>query len=164
MTAMRLWSFLASAGLALWLCCAPVAAQTESATAEDGAPAGEETTAEEPATSPTTTVPPVQLGANLTPPLGVLPPPVAPGLNAGQSGDATVSTAAGTVSEGIAREGERAVRAPEAAPEAEAAVTCGDFPTWYDAQLMLESTVDPAVIAALDPDGDAIACEELMYP
>jgi hypothetical protein len=163
MTATRLWSFLAIAGLVMWLGCAPVAAQTESATAEDGAPATEETAVEEPATT-VTTVPPVQLGANLTPPLGVLPPPVAPGLNAGQSGDATVSTAAGTVSEGIAREGERAVRAPEAAPEAEAAVTCGDFPTWYDAQLMLESAADPAVIAALDPDGDAIACEELMYP
>jgi hypothetical protein len=164
MTAMRLWLFLASAGLALWLCCAPVpvAAQTESATAEDGAPATEEPATEEPTV--TTTVPPVQLGANLTPPLGVLPPPVAPGLNAGQSGDATVSTAAGTVSEGIAREGERAVRAPEAAPEAEAAVTCGDFPTWYDAQMMLESAVDPVVLASLDPDGDAIACEELMYP
>ena len=164
MTVMRTWSFLLGAGLVMLLSLTPVAAQTESATAEDGAPVTEEPAAEAPATTSTTTVPPVQLGANLTPPVGVLPPPLTPALAAGQSGDATVSTAAGTVTEGIAREGERAVRAPEAAPEAEAAVTCADFPTWYDAQMTLESSVDPAVLAALDPDGDAIACEELMYP
>jgi hypothetical protein len=81
--------------------------------------------------------------------------------------------APGTQITGIAREGANAERAPEAAPvesapaAAPASVTgeaCGDFPTWYEAQLALESSVDSAVIASLDPDGDAIACEEVMYP
>jgi hypothetical protein len=48
----------------------------------------------------------------------------------------------------------------DAAPVA----TCADYPTWYDAQLALESSVDPALIASLDPDGNTIACEEVMYP
>jgi hypothetical protein len=164
MTTVRTWPVLAGVALAMWLCGAPVAAQTESATAEDGAPATEApvTTAAPPVT---TGAPPVMVGANLTPPVGVLPPPVVPALSAGQPGDATVSTSPGTVNSGIAREGEHAVRAPEAAPETETAtVTCADFPTWYDAQLALESAVDTTVLASLDPDGDAIACEELMYP
>jgi hypothetical protein len=156
MTIRRALPFLASVGLAVWLCGAPIAAQTDPATAEDGSSETE--------TPVVNTVPPLQLGANLTPPVGVLPPPVAPALSAGQPGDATVSTAAGSVNGGIAG-GERAAPAPEAAPADEAAtVTCGDFPTWYDAQLALESSVDPVEQAALDPDGDTIACEELMYP
>jgi hypothetical protein len=156
MTAQRSWVLLIALAFALWFDGTVVMAQTESATAEDGAPVSE-------ATGPTTisTVPPVQLGANLTPPLGV--PPLLPRPSAGQSGDTSVNTAAGSISEGIAREGANAVRAPEAAP-AEPETTCGDFPTWYDAQLVLESSIDPAVIASLDPDGDAIACEDLMYP
>jgi hypothetical protein len=54
--------------------------------------------------------------------------------------------------------------ASAAAPDAAPAAGCGDYPTWYDAQLALESSVDPALNAALDPDGDAIACEAVMYP
>ena len=163
MRALRGWSFMLGAGLALWLCFAPVAAQTESATAEDGAPAAEEPAAPAPAVN---TVPPLQVGANLTPPLGVLPPPVSNGLSAGQPGDATVSTGAGTVTGGPAIESAPVVSAPESELVAaeNAVATCADFPTWYDAQLMLESAVDTAVLASLDPDGDAIACEELMYP
>jgi hypothetical protein len=42
--------------------------------------------------------------------------------------------------------------------------TCADFPTWYDAQLALESSIDPNQQVELDPDGDTIACEEYMYP
>jgi hypothetical protein len=161
--AQRGWSFVLGVGLVLWLCCAPVAAQTESATAEDGAPAAEEPTAPGPSIS---TVPPLQVGANLTPPLGVLPPPVTNGLSAGQPGDATVSTGAGTVTGGPAAAAARAPRAPETEPvvEESGVATCADFPTWYDAQMMLESAVDTAVLASLDADGDAIACEELMYP
>lgn len=142
-----------------------IAAQTESATAEDGAPASE-------APAETVTVPDVPLGANLTPPLGVnngivgITPPA----GTGQSGTSSVSMAPGTLTSGNAREGRNAVRAPEGEPaaapasEAPAVPTCADYPTWYDAQLALESATDAALVSSLDPDGNAIACEEVMYP
>lgn len=134
-----------------------VTAQTESASAEDGKSADEA-----PETAPAPTVP---VGANLTPPLGITPPGpalvTAPG--SGQPGTSSVSMAPGTQTTGIAREGRNAARAPEAVPDPAAASACGNYPTWYDAQLALESSVDEATLAALDPDGDAIACEELMY-
>ncbi len=53
----------------------------------------------------------------------------------------------------------------EAAPaegEAPAAPTCADYPSWYDAQLALESTADAALASSLDPDGNGIACEDAM--
>lgn len=53
----------------------------------------------------------------------------------------------------------------EAAPaegEAPPVPTCADYPSWYDAQLALESTSDPALASSLDPDGNGIACEEVM--
>jgi hypothetical protein len=158
MTKERLLAVLGGIGLSLALCLGGAAAQTESATAEDGAPAGEA-----PATTPVPTVP---IGANLAPPMGITPPgpPLLTPAGTGQSGSSTVSMAPGTLTTGTAREGERAVRAPEAEPAPAAIPACGDYPTWYDAQLALESSVDEATIASLDPDSDAIACEEVMYP
>lgn len=158
MTLTRMTAMLGVAGLGLMLCFGSVTAQTESATAEDGnsAPDAEETTP----------VPTVPVGANLTPPVGITPPGPAiitpPGT--GQSGSSTVSMAPGTLTTGVAREGRDARRAPEAAPDPASIPTCGDYPTWYDAQLALESSVDETTIASLDPDGNAIACEEVMYP
>ncbi|MFT4038310.1 MAG: hypothetical protein QM692_09040 [Thermomicrobiales bacterium] len=149
-------------------------AQTESATAEDGAPASE-------APGNTSTAPNTPLGANLAPPVGIAPPIVAPG-GVNQSGSATVSHTAGTLTSGQANPGSgttnrrrdtntTANNAPAAAPDATgdgqsapAVQTCADFPTWYDAQLALESSVDPTQQRELDPDGDTIACEEYMYP
>jgi hypothetical protein len=146
--------------LALSLGVGSLSAQSETANAEDGKPASEA-----PATS-TNPVPSVPVGANLTPPLGVTPPalPIIPPAGTGQSGSSSVSMAPGSLTSGVAREGTNAVRAPEAEPAPEAAAACSDYPTWYDAQLALESTVDEALINALDPDGNAIACEEVMYP
>ena len=140
--------------LSLWV--GVTTAQTESATAEDGKPASE-------APATTTQGPTVPIGANLAPPTGIVPPAlttVGP-RGTGQSGSSNVSMAPGTLTSGVAREGTNAVRAPEAAPPVSA---CTDFPTWYDAQLTLESSVDVAVLNSLDPDGDTIACEEVMYP
>lgn len=149
-------------------------AQTESATAEDGAPASE-------APDSTTTAPNVPLGANLAPPVGIAPPAVSsPGV--GQSGSASVSHAPGTLTSGSGRnrtttetvpagntsatangpsQGNTSSDGSDSAPQVE---TCADFPTWYDAQLALESSIDPNQQVELDPDGDTIACEEYMYP
>jgi hypothetical protein len=135
-------------------------AQTDSAPAED--------------TTTTTTVPNVPVGANLTPPVGVTPPLIQHPAGTGQSGTSSVSMAPGTLTSGVAREDENAVhRAPASEPASEPAPesapapsvnTCADYPTWYDAQIALESSVDPALISSLDPDGNAIACEDIMYP
>lgn len=40
------------------------------------------------------------------------------------------------------------------------AASCGDYADWYAAQTAFESS--PASLAALDPDGDGIACESMM--
>jgi hypothetical protein len=57
-----------------------------------------------------------------------------------------------------------AAAVPAAAPAAIAA--CGGYGSWYDAQLAYEAAgltdADPALVSALDPDGDGIACEEGM--
>jgi hypothetical protein len=156
--------------LGLTLSSGIVYAQTESATAEDGA------SAEEATETTTTTATNVPVGANLTPPVGITPPtpPLMHPAGTGQSGSSSVSMAPGTLTSGVANAGENAVVAPEApAPQAPVAETnapesqvaaCTDYPTWYDAQLALESSVNEVEIATLDPDGDAIACEEVMYP
>jgi hypothetical protein len=154
-----------------------VSAQTESATAEDGKPASE-------APANTNPAPNVPIGANLTPPVGLTPPVLSSPSGTGQSGTSSVSMAPGTLTSGVANEGRNArhtsggepasapAEEPASAPaettedsgSGDAAVqTCGDFPTWYDSQLALEASVDPALNASLDPDGDAIACEEEMY-
>jgi hypothetical protein len=145
--------------LALSLGVGSLSAQSETANAEDGKPASE-------APANTNPAPSVPVGANLTPPLGVTPPtlPIIPPAGTGQSGSSSVSMAPGSLTSGVAREGTNAVRAPEGEPAPESVAACTDYPSWYDAQLALESTVDDALINALDPDGDAIACEEVMYP
>lgn len=55
--------------------------------------------------------------------------------------------------------------APAAAPEATVA-GCSSYLSWYDAQVAYEAAgmtdADPAMVQALDPDYDGIACEELM--
>ena len=125
--------------------------------------------------------PNVPLGANLAPPVGIAPPAVSsPGV--GQSGSASVSHAPGTLTSGSGRnrtttetvpagntsatangpsQGNTSSDGSDSAPQVE---TCADFPTWYDAQLALESSIDPNQQVELDPDGDTIACEEYMYP
>ena len=65
--------------------------------------------------------------------------------------------------------GDTEVLAPPAAPAAAPASTvagCDSYASWYDAQVAYEAAgmtaADPAVVAALDPDYDGIACEEGM--
>jgi hypothetical protein len=116
----RAVAVVAGAALAASLWTGAVSAQTESASAEDGKSASE-------APAETAPAPNVPLGANLTPPLGALPPgpAILSGPGSGQPGSSSVSMAPGTLTAGVAREGINAVRAPEAepapAPVAEAA-------------------------------------------
>jgi hypothetical protein len=65
--------------------------------------------------------------------------------------------------------GDTEVLAPPAAPAADPASTvagCDSYASWYDAQVAYEAAgmtaADEAVVAALDPDYDGIACEEEM--
>jgi hypothetical protein len=65
--------------------------------------------------------------------------------------------------------GDTEVLAPPAAPAAAPATTvagCDSYASWYDAQVAYEAAgitaADPAIVAALDPDYDGIACEEGM--
>lgn len=52
------------------------------------------------------------------------------------------------------------------APDASAAYSCAAYGSWYDAQVAYENAgataADPAMVQALDPDYDGIACEEGM--
>jgi hypothetical protein len=65
----------------------------------------------------------------------------------------------------ISISGDTEVLAPPAAP-ASSVAGCGSYASWYDAQVAYEAAgmldADPAIIAALDPDYDGIACEEGM--
>ena len=65
--------------------------------------------------------------------------------------------------------GDTEVLAPPAAPAAAPATTiagCDSYASWYDAQVDYEAAgmtaADPAIVTALDPDYDGIACEEAM--
>jgi hypothetical protein len=65
--------------------------------------------------------------------------------------------------------GDTEALAPPAAPSAAPAsivAGCDSYASWYDAQVAYEAAgitaADPAVVAALDPDFDGIACEEGM--
>ena len=65
--------------------------------------------------------------------------------------------------------GDTEVLAPPAAPAAAPATTvagCDSYASWYDAQVAYEAAgmtaADPAIVTALDPDYDGIACEEGM--
>jgi hypothetical protein len=61
--------------------------------------------------------------------------------------------------------GDTEVLAPAAAP-ATTVAGCDSYASWYDAQVAYEAAgitaADPAVVSALDPDYDGIACEEGM--
>ena len=65
--------------------------------------------------------------------------------------------------------GDTEVLAPPAAPAAaptSGVAGCDSYMSWYDAQVAYEAagmtSADPAVVSALDPDYDGIACEEGM--
>src|SRR5215212_10989331 len=107
----RAVAVVTGAALAASLWTGSVSAQSESASAEDGKPASE-------APAETAPAPNVPLGANLTPPLGALPPgpAILSGPGVGQPGSSTVSMAPGTLTTGVAREGANAVRAAEVEP------------------------------------------------
>ena len=105
-------------------------ASKDASASEDGQSSTDEGSVEGSATldgssTTTTTAPTVPVGANLTPPVGALPPIVHP-AGTGQSGSSSVSMAPGTLTSGVAREDRNAVHsapaepAPEAAPEAAA--------------------------------------------
>jgi hypothetical protein len=61
--------------------------------------------------------------------------------------------------------GDTEVLAPPA-DAARSAVTCSSYGSWYDAQVAYEAAgtmaADPAMVQALDPDYDGIACEDGM--
>jgi len=138
---------VAGAALAASLWTGSVSAQSESASAEDGKPASE-------APAETAPAPNVPLGANLTPPLGALPPgPVT--IGSGQPGSSSVSMAPGTLTAGVAREGVNAVRAPEAEP-APAPVEAAPEPVADTAPAETSEPVaaDTAVASESDLDGD----------
>jgi hypothetical protein len=62
--------------------------------------------------------------------------------------------------------GDTEVLAPPAAAPASTVAGCDSYASWYDAQVAYEAAgmtaADQAVVAALDPDYDGIACEEVM--
>ena len=65
--------------------------------------------------------------------------------------------------------GDTEVLAPPSAPASAPTISvagCDSYGSWYDAQIAYEAAgmtaADPAVVAALDPDYDGIACEEGM--
>jgi hypothetical protein len=138
---------VAGAALAASLWTGSVSAQSESASAEDGKPASE-------APAETAPAPNVPLGANLTPPLGALPPgPVT--IGSGQPGSSSVSMAPGTLTAGVAREGVNAVRAPETEP-APAPVEAAPEPVadTVPAETSEPVAADTAVATETDLDGD----------
>ncbi|MEZ4561177.1 MAG: hypothetical protein R2853_00360 [Thermomicrobiales bacterium] len=55
---------------------------------------------------------------------------------------------------------------PNLAPDAGVAYSCGAYGDWYEAQVAYENAgataADPAMVQAMDPDYDGIACEERM--
>lgn len=86
----------------------------------------------------------------------------------GSSADADIEIAqeADPEAERAARQAEREERRSAGAQEGDDAsgdvvsVTCANFATQEDAQAAFD--LDPAGLASLDPDGNAIACEELV--
>ena len=151
-------SAVAGAALAASLWVGTVSAQSESATAEDGAPVSD-------APAETVSAPNVPLGANLTPPLGALPP--VPALNSGlpgsgQPGTSSVSMAPGTLTAGVAREGENAVRAPEAEPAPAPVTETATEPVAADTapvETVDAVTTDTAMATETDLDADNYADE-----
>jgi hypothetical protein len=62
--------------------------------------------------------------------------------------------------------GDTEVLAPPAEAPASTVAGCDSYASWYDSQVAYEAAgmtaADPAIVAALDPDDDGIACEEGM--
>ena len=155
MKSTRAVAVITGAALAASLWTAAVSAQTESASAEDGAPASD-------APAETTPAPNVPLGANLTPPLGALPPGpviISGSGGSGQPGSSSVSMAPGTLSSGVAREGVNAVRAPEAEPAPAPAAAPAPEPVAETAVTGTSEPVaaDTAVATPTDLDADNLA-------
>jgi hypothetical protein len=74
-----------------------------------------------------------------------------------------------TAPSNVAVSGDTEVLAPPAAPADTPVSTvagCESYASWYDAQVAYEAAgmtaADPAMVTALDPDYDGIACEEAM--
>jgi hypothetical protein len=147
----RAVAVFAGAALAASLWTGAVSAQTESASAEDGKSASE-------APAETVTTPDVPLGANVTPPLGALPPgpAILSGQGSGQPGSSSVSMAPGTLTSGVAREGVNAVRAPEAEPAPAPVAEAAPEPVADTAPVETSEpvVVDAAVATAADQDAD----------
>jgi len=72
------------------------------------------------------------------------------------TGDGIFTVSAPSISVPVSGDGVIGLVDPATGP------SCAAYPTWYDAQLALESSTDPLLIAALDPDADGIACEDVM--
>jgi hypothetical protein len=147
----RAVAVFAGAALAASLWTGAVSAQTESASAEDGKSASD-------APAETVTTPDVPLGANVTPPLGALPPgpAILSGQGSGQPGSSSVSMAPGTLTSGVAREGLNAVRAPEAEPAPAPVAEAAPEPVADTAPVETSEPVvaDAAVATAADQDAD----------
>jgi hypothetical protein len=105
--------------------------------------------------------------------------------NAAAMGPGDASAAPGTVTRGagllapdgsynvrdsapssVSISGDTEVIAPPADAAPTSAVSCGSYASWYDAQVAYEAAgataADPAMVQALDPDYDGIACEDGM--
>ena len=94
----------------------------------------------------------------------------APGLvTRGGVGSSGTYSAIDTAPSSVTIAGDTEVLAPPGDPAAAPASTiagCDSYASWYDSQVAYEAAgmtaADPAVVAALDPDYDGIACEEGM--
>lgn len=138
--------------------------------AADAALLGEDDDAEaalEPAPAPAPTEAP-EPAPSAEPAAGAVPEPVeAPAATvsdvAPESSDIVMSSEDGEATE----IGESVPAAPvPVSPAASSGSACGDYASWYDAQIAYEeaggTAADPALVSALDPDADGIACEEAM--
>src|SRR5690242_17074651 len=71
---------------------------------------------------------------------GILPPAIISARGAGRSGSSSISVTPGTQTTGVAHADEHTVHVADTgtSSQLDAAAppsSCGDFPTWYDAQL-----------------------------
>jgi hypothetical protein len=149
----------AGAALAASLWLGTVSAQSETANAEDGKSASD-------APAETTKAPNVPLGANLTPPLGALPPVPAliSGPGSGQPGSSSVSMAPGTLTAGVAHEGANAVRAPEAEPAPAPVTDAASEPPADTAPVETVDAVAADTTVASETDLDADNYADALEP
>ncbi|HEX2282506.1 MAG TPA: hypothetical protein VHG52_12180 [Thermomicrobiales bacterium] len=143
-----------AAALAASLWVGTVSAQSESASAEDGKSVSD-------APAETVTEPNAPLGANLGPSLGALPlgPGIIFGPGSGLPGSSSVSMAPGTLTAGVANEGDNAVRAPEAEPAPAPVTETAPEPVAdaAPAETVDAAATDTAVATATDLDADNYA-------